>query len=37
MRGFGSQSLAIEAILSHVEPSFWLRRRSVRRQRAMMG
>src|SRR5918995_7528327 len=36
MRGFGSQSLAVEAIRSHVEPSFWLRRRSVRRQRSTM-
>ncbi len=33
MRGLGSQSSAILAIRFHVEASFWLRRRSVRRHR----
>jgi hypothetical protein len=30
MRGAGSQSLASFVIRSHVKPSFWLRRRSIR-------
>ena len=34
-RGKGSQSLAIFVMRSHVMPSFWLRRRSVRRQRSV--
>ena len=33
----GSQSFASFSIRSHVKPSFWLRRRSVRRQRSITG
>src|SRR6266478_3237742 len=33
MRGFGRKSSASFSIRFQVEPSFWLRRRSVRRQR----
>src|SRR3974390_794964 len=36
MIGLGSQSFASCVIRSHVIRSFWLRRRSVRRQRSMM-
>jgi hypothetical protein len=35
MIGFGSQSFASCVILAHVSRSFWLRRRSVRRQRSV--
>ena len=37
MRGWGSQSSTNFAMRSHVKPSFWLRRRSVRRQRSVTG